>query len=67
MNFCYLAYAIMAYSLGNMIIIPANVIIFGQFDEPRVLIAGAILATATAGLHEIIETINNFQLTPGSL
>lgn len=72
MNFCDVAYAILAYALSNMILIPVNAVAMNMLqsnnpDVPQVLLGGAIVVAAFAGLREVIETISEFGLTPDPL
>lgn len=67
MNFCNLAYAIMAYALGNLILIPVNAIFMGDFWEPQTALGFVISAAAITALYDVIRMINEFQLTPGEV
>lgn len=67
MNLCSISYAIIAYALGNMILIPMNAALMEHLDPPQVLLASVIAAVSFAGLHKLVEMINEFQLTPDPL
>jgi hypothetical protein len=67
MNLCSVAYGILAYALGNMILIPVNALVMNDFDGPQVLLSGVIVAAAFAALREVVEMINEFGLTPDPL
>lgn len=72
MNLCSVAYGILAYAVGNMILIPVNSIAMnmlqsGTPDVAQILLSGVIVIASFAGLREIVEAINEFGLTPDPL
>lgn len=71
-NLCSVAYGILAYALGNMILIPVNAIVINMLqlnnpDVAQVLLSGVIMVASFAGLREVVETISEFGLTPDPL
>lgn len=67
MNFCNIAYAILAYAVGNVVLIPVNAAARGDLDAAGLLIGSMIVGAGLVGLHDVVRIMGEYELTPDAL